>query len=281
MKSDNRMLEEIAGMYAASMAAAAKSVDPRLERVFKLVPREAFFPPGPWQIKIGDEYIETPTADPIYLYQNWLVALDAERGINNGEPYLHARWIGAVAPQPGETVVHIGAGTGYYTALLSVLVLPGGAVTAFELQPHLAAAAKQNLAPFENATVVNGDAVTSRLPAADVIYVNAGVAVPPVSWLKALKPGGRLIFPWRPALDVGLAVIIRRMERGWTVEPLMASWFIPCVGASQSPDGSRPPDQADAWRTQSVHLAGDKQPDDTATAVYPELWFSSEALGQG
>lgn len=53
-----------------------------------------------------------------------LVSLDADKGINNGEPFLHAMWIGKVAPKPGETVTHVGAGTGYYTALLAQLVLP-------------------------------------------------------------------------------------------------------------------------------------------------------------
>ena len=67
---DDKRLDEIAGFYATLMAAAAKSADPRLERVFKLVPRQAFFPPGPWQIMTGERYHTTPSADPIYLYQN-------------------------------------------------------------------------------------------------------------------------------------------------------------------------------------------------------------------
>ena len=112
--------------YARLMAAASKSDDPRLERVFELVPREAFLPPGPWKIMVDDEYFETPSADPVYLYQNALVALDATKGINNGEPFLHAAWLGAAGPQHGDVVCHIGAGSGYYTAILSVLALPGG-----------------------------------------------------------------------------------------------------------------------------------------------------------
>jgi len=63
---------------------------------------------------------------------------------------LHARWIGAVAPKPGETVTHIGAGTGYYSAVLSMLVLPKGVLTAYEVDEKLAAQARRNLARFEN-----------------------------------------------------------------------------------------------------------------------------------
>jgi hypothetical protein len=55
---------------------------------------------------VAEKYLETPSADPAYLYQNTLVALNADKRINNGEPCLHAAWIGAVAPKPGETVAH-------------------------------------------------------------------------------------------------------------------------------------------------------------------------------
>ena len=51
-----------------------------------------------------------------------LVAIDAERGINNGQPSLHAQSIAALELKEGETVVQIGAGAGYYTAILAELV---------------------------------------------------------------------------------------------------------------------------------------------------------------
>lgn len=270
-------LGEIRGFYARQMASASKSSDPRLERIFGLVPREAFMPPGPWKILevFSEQYLETPSADPAYLYQNTLVALDADRGINNGEPLLHARWIGAVAPQPGETVTHIGAGTGYYSAILSLLVLPGGSLNAFEIHEQLAQSARRNLAPFENASVTAGNAVSLTLPPSDLIYVNAGVVAPPAQWLTALRPGGRMIFPWRPSPAIGIAAIITRLEQGFQFKPLMPAWFIPCVGASDSADSGRVPDRADVWRTQSVHVTGARPPDESATAVYEYVWFSA------
>src|ERR1051325_661952 len=115
---------EIRAFYAKQMASASGSSDHRFEQIVKSVRREAFMPPGPWKVLVGDNYVQTPSADSRYLYQNNLIALDAEKGINNGEPFLHARWIGAVAPKACETVTHIGAGTGYYSAVLSMLVLP-------------------------------------------------------------------------------------------------------------------------------------------------------------
>jgi protein-L-isoaspartate(D-aspartate) O-methyltransferase len=270
--------EELRGFYARLMAAASKSSDPRLERIFDLVPREAFLPPAPWKIMVGERYFETPSANPAYIYQNSLVALDAEKGINNGEPFLHAAWIGAVAPQPGETVTHIGAGTGYYSAILTMLVLPGGRVYAIEIENKLAVAARTNLVPFENVTVTTGNAVTSPIEASDVIYVNAGVVVPPAPWLRALRPGGRLLFPWRPSQTVALAALVTRTPKGFDLKPLMPAWFIPCIGASEPPDGSKPPNRNQAWQSRSIRLMSQQAPDETATAIYPDLWFSSKAL---
>ena len=74
------------------MACASRSSDPRLERIFEAVPREAFLPPGPWKIVVGETYLDTPSADPTYIYENNLVGLNADKGINNGEPYLQAAW---------------------------------------------------------------------------------------------------------------------------------------------------------------------------------------------
>jgi protein-L-isoaspartate(D-aspartate) O-methyltransferase len=271
-------LDEIRSFYARLMVCASRSSDARLERIFELVPREAFLPPGPWKIRVAETYLETPSADPAYLYQNMLVALDADKGINNGEPFLHAAWIGAVAPQPGETITHIGAGTGYYSAILSMLVLAGGCVNAFEIDEGLARAARRYLEPFENVSVVAGDAVSLRLPPSDLIYVNAGVLAPPLHWLQVLRLGGRLIFPWRPSNTVGIAALVTRTASGFELRPLMQAWFIPCVGASEAAPNSAPIDPIAAWRSRSIRMTAKQAPDQTATAVYQDIWFSADAL---
>ncbi len=266
-------------LYARLMAAHAGSADPRLEEIVASVPRENFLGPGPWTIIAGPHGVRTPNADPVHLYQNVLVSLDAEKGINNGEPFLHALWIGKVAPKPGEAVIHVGAGSGYYTAILSRLVLPGGTVTAFELDDDLAARARQNLAPYANVEVVHGNAVTASLAPADIVYVNAGVVAPPLAWLDALKAGGRLVFPWRPAEHIGLAVMVTRTGEGFACDPFSRSWFIPCVGAALAePATKTPADLRQAARSRSIRLTAEAEPDATATAVYPHLWFSARGV---
>lgn len=271
-------IEDVRKFYARLMAANAASSDPRLEAVFASVPREAFLGPGPWTVIAGGGKIITPSADPAHIYQNVLVALDADKGINNGEPFLHAMWIGKLAPKPGEAVSHIGAGTGYYTALLARLVSPGGAVTAFELDDRLAEMARKNLETYGNATVVHGDAVTTPLPPSDIVYVNAGVVAPPAGWLRALRPGGRMIFPWRPAERVPLAVLVTRTEKGFACDPFMRSWFIPCFGASAASLAAKIPTRDQAARSRSIWLTRDKAPDRTATAIFGDVWFSSRSL---
>jgi protein-L-isoaspartate(D-aspartate) O-methyltransferase len=181
-----------------------------------------------------------------------------------------------VAPKAGETVTHIGAGTGYYTAILSMLTLPNGAVNAFEIDAHLAEKARRNLTPFDAVTVANSDATQTRLSKSDIIYVNAGVSAPPAHWLQALKPGGRLIFPWRPTEEVALALIVRAESSHFSVTPLMPAWFIPCVGASKEIALTRAPQShADAWSIRSLWTTTERAPDETAVAIYPDVWFSS------
>ena len=141
--------------------------------------------------------------------------------------------------------------------------------------------ARRNLAPFENVTVTCGDAVSLPLPPSDLIYVNAGVVAPPARWLTALRPGGRMIFPWRPSAAIAGAVIVTRAEQGFAFKGLMPAWFIPCVGASDAAECERVPDHADVMRTQSVHLRQDRAPDESATAVYKDVWFSAEPAQGG
>jgi len=139
--------------------------------------------------------VTTPSADPVYLYTDDVIGILPERDLNNGQPSLHAALIAGAAPQAGDHVVHIGAGVGYYTAILAELVGPSGAVTAIELDPGLAARAATNFSRSPNVRAIEGDSSLIPFEPADVIYVNAGATRPAASWLDRLKEGGRLILP--------------------------------------------------------------------------------------
>ena len=173
----------------------------------------------------------------------------------------------------------IGTGTGYYTAILSTLVAPGGHVHAVEIDEALASRTRDNLASFENASVICADATELELPQADLIYVSAGVVAPPISWLQALRLGGRIIVPWQANDKVGLAVLIIRAEQGFSARALMPAYFIPCIGASDPMQTTKTPSGGEARSIQSVWLTQDRAPDETAVAIYRDIWFSNAGLG--
>lgn len=275
---DQANLDDARRAYAKDLARVSGSPDPRLEKIFYSVHREDFLPPGPWKLLVEGRYAETPNADPCHVYRNSVIALDERKGINNGEPHLHAMWIGAVGPKPGETITQIGLGMGYYSAILSLLVQPAGHLIGFEIESDLAEAARRNLAGFKNVSVIAGDAVSRELPPSDIIYVNAAVAAPPEQWLAALRPGGRLIFPWRPTVEVALAMLVTRVAKGFEAKPLMSSWFIPCAGASSQMGSAFAPTPSTARRIRSLHLTRERGPDESAVAVYEHVWFSSAKL---
>lgn len=218
--------------YARYVTAYAKVSNDRICVAFATIERERFVGPGPWQIAVGGScYISTESNDPRLLYQNVLIGLATKKSINNGEPSLHAKCLDMVNPQPGELVIHVGAGTGYYTAMLAHLVGPTGYVHAYELEPDIARRATENLATVTNVSVHAESAITT-LPTANVIYVNAGTTHPPAQWLDALTIGGRLVLPLTPNEGHGCMILItRHSQNGYAAHIFSGASFIPCIGA--------------------------------------------------
>lgn len=222
--------------FFARLICARAGAGPRIEAAFAAVPREIFAGPPPWSISAGaGGYVVTPDGDPAYLYQDALVALDPARGINIGEPGLHARCLAALDPQPGETVLQVGAGSGYYTAILAELVGPDGRVIAYEIDPALAARAATNLLAWPQAELRPRSGVADGLPVADAIYVNAALTQPSRAWLDALRPpaegrpGGRLMFPLHaPGGFGGMLMITRAAGPAWPARFVSPAGFIPC-----------------------------------------------------
>jgi protein-L-isoaspartate(D-aspartate) O-methyltransferase len=132
--------EVIRRAYAKQIMAACGVSDRRIETAFASVKREHFLGRGPWQVgRWARGYMPTPSRNPVYLYDDVVVGIIPERHLNNGQPSLHAGLIASAAPKVGEHAVHIGAGVGYYTAILHRLVGRQGRVTAIEFDTGLAA----------------------------------------------------------------------------------------------------------------------------------------------
>ena len=251
----------------------------RLLAAFASVPREHFLGPGPWKCFTPAGYIETPGDDPVLVYQDITVAISIDPPINNGQPSLHALCILALSPKEGETVLHIGAGTGYYTAILARLVGASGHVLAYEINPGLAARASENLAG-EPATVYARSGVEGELPSCDCIYVNAGVTDPPDAWLDALRPGGRLLFPLTNEEGYGgMLAVVRTPSSAFAARFITPAAFIHCIGARESETAkslSRAFHGDTLRRVQSLHRH--TPPDDTCWCAGRGWWLSTAPL---
>ena len=225
--------------YARDVLALVGVSSPALEQAYATVPREAYVGPGPWTLYGHGGQIDTADADPAHLYANVLVSILPEKRINNGEPSGHAMWLAAADPKPGEHVVHIGVGTGYYTAILAELVGPKGQVTAIEYDAHLAKRAEHNLAAYRHVSIVHGDGITWPFAPADVIYVNAGVTRPADSWLDRLNDGGRLVLPLTASGDrpAGAVFCFTRHGDDFRARYVSRTAFIPCEGLREESDG--------------------------------------------
>jgi protein-L-isoaspartate(D-aspartate) O-methyltransferase len=179
--------------YAEMMTASLDGADPRIREAFAKIPREDFLGPPPWSVRGASWPLST--SDPGALYHDVLVALDTEKGLNNGSPSLHALMLHRLGVRPGHRVLHVGAGGGYYTAILAELAGPTGRVTAVEFDAALAMAAQANLRPWPWVTVIQGDGAAFPTEETDRIYVNFALAEPADNWLDHLAPDGRLLFP--------------------------------------------------------------------------------------
>jgi protein-L-isoaspartate(D-aspartate) O-methyltransferase len=181
-------LEIVRRAYAKQILANAGVNEPRIEAAYAGVRREHFLGRGPWSIFRwwSGTYVKTPDDDPVYLYTNDVVGIDPVRRINNGEPAFHANLIAAALPRQGEHVVHIGAGVGYYTAILAHLVGSTGHVTGIEFESDLALRAQANFVAAQNVEIVHGDGTVIDFEPADVVYVNAGATQPAKAWLDRL-----------------------------------------------------------------------------------------------
>jgi protein-L-isoaspartate(D-aspartate) O-methyltransferase len=194
--------------FAEEIEAVAKLQTRSLVDALATVPREHFLPPGPWTVVADTDYLagggvtlrETPDSDPRRVYHNIGVAIDPSRQLFNGQPATLASWIDALEVAPGARVLHVGAGLGYYTAILAAMAGRDGSVTAFEVDENLAALAGANLASWPSATLHAGDASSTLAGSFDAVLVNAGVTHPLDAWLDAVTPGGRLIVPLTTAM---------------------------------------------------------------------------------
>ena len=236
-------LDQLRQFFAEEIEAVARLRTPSLIEALGAVPREAFLPPGPWTTRADVDLmspgrlITTPDADPKRVYHNIGVAIDPARQLFNGQPSTLSTMIDALAIAPGQHVLHIGAGLGYYTAVMAHAVGSTGRVVAYEVDAELATAARTNLARYGWVDLRHGDAAGPIGESFDAILVNAGATHPLESWLAALAAGARMVVPLTSAMPAmgqtigkGLVWLFTSMSAGISARVLTVIAVYSAVG---------------------------------------------------
>ena len=177
--------------------------DARVLAAMSNIPREKFLDPALQGLAYADVQL------PIGCGQTLL------------PPMVEGRMLQALALQPDETVLEIGTGSGYFTALLARLAAQ---VITVEYFDELSVEAQDRLQQLDihNVEFHVGDAARAwPLPErVDAIIMTAAVLTVPDEYLNQLKIGGRLlaVVGKTPAMSVQL--IQRISEREWQTKSL-------------------------------------------------------------
>jgi protein-L-isoaspartate(D-aspartate) O-methyltransferase len=179
------------------------------------VPREAF---------VGED--QKP-----YAYDDSPLPIGAGQTIS--QPYIVALMAEALALDPADRLLEIGAGSGYAAAVLSRVAAE---VYTVERHPELAAQAELRCRElgYSNVLVQTGDGSLGWPEHApyDAIAVAAGSPEVPPSLLDQLAPGGRLVIPLGAEPSVQeLIRVLRRPDGSFQRESLGGVRFVPLVGA--------------------------------------------------
>ena len=210
---------------------AARSIrDPLVLAAMGAVPREAFVP----------EHL----AD--FAYED--SALPIEAGQTISQPYIVARMIELLELRPTDTVLEVGAGSGYAAAVLSRI-----ASKVFSIERHevLANQARERIARlgYANAKIIFADG-TKGLPEQapfDAILVSAGGPKVPETLKQQLAIGGRLVIPVGRGTHQTLYLVRRVGDDEFEEEDHGAVTFVPLIGGrrlgragrGQARDGDR------------------------------------------
>jgi protein-L-isoaspartate(D-aspartate) O-methyltransferase len=233
-------IKAIRRRFAEEVRRKAEIRSDALATALACVPRERFLGLGPWHLGVhidGAEaqYRVSDTAEAAEVYRDTVIAIDPVRGLNNGEPSSLARWIDALDLKAGETVVHIGSGTGYYSALMAHIVGAHGQVMAYEVDADIASRAVENLTDYPQVTVRGGSAGNLPVRGVDAIFVNCGITHPPRSWLDSLADGGRILLPLTmaeagSAVGIGAMYLATRAGEEFHLDYISSVGIFHCVG---------------------------------------------------
>jgi protein-L-isoaspartate(D-aspartate) O-methyltransferase len=243
---------------------------------YAAVPRERFLGPGPWTIRPDtrpDDTFTTPDAEPHWLYHDVLVAIDLERKLNNGMPSFWAHNLDHLDLKRGERVLQVGAGTGYFSAILAEIVGREGRVVAVEYDADLAARAADNLAAWLQVEVVAGDGRAHDPDTVDAVVVFAGSTHPAPLWLDRLAEGGRLMMPLTGANWWGFILRAERQGDSFRARSIGGVGIFPCAGGRDEAAGERLQKALESVQARDVPIRGLHRGEPPAE-VGDKLWYA-------
>jgi len=187
--------------------------DKRVVDAMQKVPREEFVP----YAQRDSAYEDRP--------------LSIGHGQTISQPFIVALMVQALELKPTDTVLEVGAGSGYVTAILGQLA---SRVVGVELIPELAESAKLTLASLNYRNVSIHVAPRSSLgwlaeAPYDAIIVSAGAPSVPAMLLGQLRWNGRMVIPVGSRFQQNLLRIVRKPE-GDEVEDMGGCFFVPLIG---------------------------------------------------
>ncbi|MDX1352845.1 MAG: protein-L-isoaspartate O-methyltransferase [Thiomicrorhabdus sp.] len=189
-------------------------LDPKVLDLLMDIPRHLFVESGNEELAYSD--IELPIGQ-----QQIMMA-----------PKVEGRLLQALDIDENDTVLEIGTGSGYLTALMANL---GKSVTTIELYPEIQAIAKTRLASFKNIEFHEGDGSENWDDGKeyDVIVLTGSVQEVPQSYKEKLNLGGRLVVVTGSSPVMTAQVVTRISQQEWETETLFETDLPALVNPNQ------------------------------------------------
>jgi protein-L-isoaspartate(D-aspartate) O-methyltransferase len=234
--------------------------DPHLLDAMRRVPREAFVEPGFEEFAYED--------GPLPIGEGQTIS----------QPYIVALMIEAAEVRPGDSVLEVGAGSGYAAAVMGQIA---DRVYAIERHPSLGKSARARFKKlgYDNIDLRVGDGTRGWPEAApfDAILVAAGGPEVPQALKDQLAIGGRLVIPvGEEERFQTLIKLTRESDTEFDEENLGAVAFVPLIGEQGWAEDGR---QAATNHVLGV-ARGRTLPEMIADAAEPLPEFDDRAFGQ-